>query len=169
MNELIAENRYTLTKELFYEGMKRVSKENYAPFAKKAVICIAVAWLIMAAVTLILKQSPIYIAVEAVVLLFAALWVTVYMPWHKRRKAYKKLEEQYGSFMERTASFYNEELTVNAAGREVTVRYEDIVKIFTTERLIILLTEEKTGIMIEKSGFTAGKASDIYGLIDRSK
>ncbi len=162
MNRIIAENRFTLTKELFYEGAKRVSKENYAPFAMKAMLGIAAAWAVMAAVTLILKQSPLYIAFEAVVLGLVCLWLAVYLPWHKRRRAYNKLVGQYGEDMDRTIVFYESALTVNASGRELEFDYGSIVKMLSSDRLLILLTVGSKAIMVAKSGFTAGSEEDIY-------
>ncbi len=166
MSRIVAENRFTLTKELFYEGAKRVSKENYAPFAKKAMLWIAAAWAVMAFVTLLLRQSPLYIAFEAVVLGLVCLWLAVYMPWHKRRRAYNKLTEQYGEDMERTAVFYENALRVNVSGRELEFEYGSIVKILSSERMLILLTSGSKAIMAAKNGFTVGSESDIYKAIE---
>ena len=165
MNKCIAENKYTLTKELFYEGMKRVSMENDAPFAKKAILGIAAAWVIMSAVTIFLGQNLVYILFEAVVLLLVSLWIAVYLPWHKRKNAWNKFLDQYGSDTERTTRFYEDSLVVDAAGREVSISYEDIVKILSSEHLLIILTEDNTGILIEKNSFIRGSESDILEII----
>lgn len=165
MNRLIAENRYTLTKELFYEGMDRVTKETLGPTVKKVVLGLAAAWIILAAVSVLLKQNLFFIAFETIVLLMVSLWFTVYLPRHKRMGAYNKLEGQYGSDMDRTTRFYEDELVINAAGRELSFSYADIVKKLSTEHLLILLTADNTGIMIAKNGFTLGSESMIDDLI----
>lgn len=161
MEPTIAENRYTLTKSLFYEGMSRVMQQSYGKTANRAVLGLLAAWIVLAAATVILKQSPVYIAVEAVVLSLAALWIKVYMPRHKARTAWKKLEAAYGTDMERTTRFYEDRLTVHAAEREVTVAYEEIVRKLSSDHLLILISTDKTGILVKRDAFTKGSEEEV--------
>lgn len=161
MEPTIAENRYTLTKSLFYEGMGRVMRQSYGKTSNRAVLGLLAAWIVLAAATIIMKQSPVYIAVEAVVLSLAALWIKAYMPWHKARSAWKKLEAAYGTDMERTTRFYEDRLTVHAAGREVTVAYEEIVRKLRSEHLLILVSADKTGILVKRDAFTKGSEEEV--------
>ncbi len=156
MNSCIAENKYSLTKELFDEGMKRVSGENYAPFTRKVIMGITALWLIMAALTVILRQNPLFVVFEAFALLLISLWITVYIPWNKRKKAYNRLLDQYGTEMERTTRFFEKEFSVNAGGRELLFSYEEIEKKLMSEHLLILLMNDRSGILIERNSFTLG-------------
>lgn len=163
--EPIAENRYTLTKALFSEGMGRVIGENYGKTAKRGVLALLGAWLLMAALTLILKQNPAWLAVEALVLALAALWITVYVPRAKTGAAWKKLKALYGNELERTTRFYQDRLTVEAAGREVTVAYADLARSLTTDRLWILISHDKTGILVKRDSFLRGSVEELEPLL----
>lgn len=165
MEQKIAENRYALTKSLFYEGMGCVMQQTYGKTANRAVLGLLAAWVVLAAATAILKQSPVYIAVEAVVLSLAALWIKVYMPRHKARAAWKKLEARYGADMERTTRFYADHLTVCAAEREVTVAYEEIVQKLTSEHLLILVSTDKTGVLVKRDSFITGSEGEVLAQI----
>lgn len=165
MEPTIAENRYVLTKSLFYEGMGRVMQQTYGKTANRAVLGLLAAWAVLAAATLILKQSPVYLAVEAVVLSLAALWIKAYLPRYKARSAWKKLEAAYGADMERTTCFYTDRLTVHAADREVTVAYEEIAQKLSSEHLLILVSTDKTGILVKRDSFTKGSEAEIMARI----
>ena len=165
MMEPLAENRYTLTKELFSEGMRRVIAENYGKTAKRAVLALLGAWIVLAVVTIVLRQSPVYIAVEAVVLALAALWVSVYIPRAKTRAAWKKLSALYGDNLERTTRFYEDRLVVDAAGREIALAYEEIARVLSSERLLILVSADKTGILVKRDSFIRGSEQTTLAII----
>lgn len=169
MSEPIAVNSYTLTKDLFHEGMKCVSKENYGKFAKKVVLVVLAAWLVMAVLTVVLGQGYSLLLGESVVTAFVIVWVTVYLPWDKRRRGWKRMEEQYGADMERTTEFYADSFTVHAAGREITVPYAEVEEQLEGERLRVLLTENGTGIMLKKDSFTSGSWDEVLLLLKNIK
>ncbi len=167
MSEPIAVNHYTLTKALFYEGNKRVSKETYSRFALRMVLIMAGAWILVAVVTLLTNPSIVFLAVEALVLVLASLWVAVYTPWNKRRKAYRQFVELYGEDAERTTVFYADRLVVNPEGREITVAYADIGKTLTTEHLLIFITAANKGILVSRDGFVSGTEKEIVFAISK--
>lgn len=166
MNEPVAVNRFTLTKELFYEGNKRTSKETYSRFALRMVLIMTGAWVIVAVITLLTNPSIVFLAVEALVLILASLWVAVYTPWNKRRKAYRAFLDLYGEDPERTTVFYADRLVVNPEGREITVAFSDIQKTLTTDRLLIFVTSQNKGILIDRSGFSLGSEETVRSLIE---
>ena len=84
--ELLAENRFTITKSLFYEGMLRVSRESIGPFAKKVLLVLAVLWAVLAAVTLMGSGSPVYALVELIIVVLIGIWLCVYIPRNKARR-----------------------------------------------------------------------------------
>lgn len=167
MTEPIAINRYSLTKELFYEGNKRTLKETYGHFALRMVLIMIGAWVIVAAITLLTKPSVVFLAVEALVLILASLWVAVYTPWNKRRKAYRQFLELYGEDAERTTVFYRDRLIVNPEGRELTFPYSDIAKTLTTDRLLIFVTSANKGILVKRDSFTKGSENEVLQAINK--
>lgn len=165
MNEPIAVNQFTLTKELFYEGNKRTSKETYSRFALRMVLIMTGAWLIVAVITFLTNPSIVFLAVEALVLILASLWVAVYTPWNKRKKAYRAFLELYGEDPERTTVFYADHLVVNPEGREITIAYSDVNKTLTTDRLLILVTSQSKGVLLDRDGFATGSEETVLSLI----
>ena len=75
--EPLAENRFTVTKELFYEGMLRVVRESHGPFIKKVMLVLAAAWAVLAAFTLLKRGSLAYAVVELVVVVLIGVWLSV--------------------------------------------------------------------------------------------
>ena len=167
MTEPIAVNRFTLTKELFYEGNRRTSKETYSRFALRMVLIMTGAWIAIAVVTLLTRPSIVFLAVEALVLVLASLWVAVYTPWRKRKKAYNAFLELYGEDPERTTVFYADRLVVNPEGREITVPYAEIAKTLTTERLLIFITNANKGVLVSRDGFLKGSEAELLSLISK--
>lgn len=167
MNEPVAINQFTLTKELFYEGNKRTSKETYSRFALRMVLIMTGAWVVIAVVTLLTRPSIVFLAVEALVLILASLWVAVYTPWRKRKKAYNAFLELYGEDPERTTAFYEDRLVVNPEGREVTVPYADLAKTLTTDRLLVFITNANKGVLVSRNGFIKGSETDLISLISK--
>lgn len=167
--EVLAENRFTITKSLFYEGMLRVSAEEYGKLAKKAVIFLGAAWLVLTAVTLWQRQSLVYAGIELIVLCLVAVWLYRFVPRNKAKRAFKLLEEKYGSDMERTTRFYKERLEVESLERKTTVLYSEIRQVLYAKRLLVLVAEDKTGILLKLDGFACGSAEKVQQLIENAK
>ena len=167
MTDPIALNRFTLTKELFYEGNKRTSKETYSRFALRMVLIMTGAWIVIAVVTLLTRPSIVFLAVEAFVLILASMWVAVYTPWRKRKRAYNAFLELYGEDPERTTVFYENRLVVNPEGREITVPYAEIAKTLTSDRLLIFITNANKGILVSREGFVKGSEMELLSLLSK--
>lgn len=165
MTEPLAENRFTLTKALFCEGMREVNREGYGKTANRAVLGLLWAWLLLVAVTLALKQNPLYLAGEAVIMGLLALWIKLYMPSRRNRTAWRKLTEQCGGDLDRSICFYEDHLTVSAAGRDVTVAYGDLQKRLCSGHLLIFVAEDKTGILVKRDAFLKGDEAEVLDLI----
>ncbi len=165
--KILAENRFTITKSLFIEGMLRVSRENYGKFAKKALAFMVLAWLLLAAVTLWRDQSPVYVAMELVVLCLAGFWITVYMPRHQAKRAFDSLQNRGG--LERDLRFYQDQLEIDASGTQKVVSYSEIQQVLTAKRLLILVTEDKTGVLVKRDGFLSGSEAVVRERIQQAK
>lgn len=163
--DVLAENRFTITKGLFYEGMLRVSAESYGKLAKKAVLFLAAAWLVIAAVTLWNSQSLGYAVIELVVLCLVALWISVYVPRNQAKRAFRQLENKCAGDWERVVRFYEDRLEAESSGRQIEVFYFEIKQILRSKRLLILVSEDKTGIMLMLDGFTSGSEAAVQKLI----
>ena len=165
--ELLAENRFTITKELCYEGMLRVIKESYDPFRKKILLVLAVAWAVLAAVTLFQRGSLPYAVIELVVVVMIGVWLSVFVPRSKARRAWAALENRCGADLERVTRFYPNYLEAGNGMEEITVFYEDIRQILETEHLLVLLSVEKVGVLAARDGFTSGDTTAVQALIEQ--
>ena len=163
--EPLAENRFTITKELFYEGMLRVIKESYDPFRKKVLLVLAAAWAVLAAFTVFQRGSLSYAVVELVVVVLIGVWLSVFVPRNKARRAWAAMEAR-GSDLERITRFYPSYLEADNGIEEITVFYEDIRQILQTEHLLILLNVEKVGVLAARDGFVTGDAAAVQTLIE---
>ena len=167
MMELLAENRFTITKSLFYEGMLRVSKESLGPFTKKVLLVLAILWTVMAAVTLFHSGSPVYALMELIIVVLIGVWLCVYIPRNKARRAWAALESRCGTDLERVTRFYPSYLEIDSAGEETTVFYEDIRQILLSKNLLVLTCVDKMGVLIARDGFITGNAATAQALIER--
>ena len=163
--EPLAENRFTVTKELFYEGLLRVNRESYVPFIKKIMLALAVAWAILAAFTLLNSGSLFFAAAELGVVGFIGIWLGVFVPRNKARRAWEALEARSGPDMERVTRFYPSYLEADNGSEEITVFYEDIRQILQSEHLLILLSVEKVGVLVARDGFVSGDTAAVQALI----
>ena len=165
--ELLAENRFTITKELFYEGMLRVVKESYGPFIKKIMLVLAAAWAVLAVFTLMGSGSLSYAVVELVVIVLIGVWLSVFVPRNKARRAWAALENRCGADLDRVTRFYPSYLEADNGIEEITVFYEDIRQILQSEHLLVLLSAEKKGILVLRDGFVSGDTAAVQELIER--
>ncbi len=165
--EPIAENRFTLTKKLFHEGMEHVVKMNNGKVANRGALALLIVMAAMAVVMILMKQHPAVIILEAVMLFLAALWIKVFWPWQKAQAAWKQIKSRNGEEMERTTSFFFDYLTVQAAGRETKVNYRDIEQIFSTENLLIFVAKDRTGILVKRDDFVKGDEAGVLEMIYR--
>ena len=164
--EPVAENRFTITKSLFYEGMLRVAKENFGPFAKKILLILAVLWAILAAVTLVFSGSLIYALVELVVVVLIGVWLCVYAPRNRARRAWAALESRCGADLERVTRFYPSYLEIDSGGEETTVFYEDVRQILLSKHLLVLTCADRVGVLIARDGFITGDTAAAQALIE---
>ena len=163
--EPLAENRFTITKELFYEGMLRVIKESYDPFRKKIMLALAAAWAVLAVLTLLGSRSLPYAVVELVVVVLIGVWLSVLVPRNKARRAWVTMENNSGGELGRVTRFYPSYLEADNGIQEITVFYEDIRQILQTEHLLVLLSVEKVGVLVARDGFVSGDPAAVQALI----
>ena len=166
MNETpLAVNRFTITKSLFVEGMLRVSAERYGKFAKKAAVFLGGLWVVLLIVTLVLRSSLLFVLGEFVIIGLIILWLCVYMPRHRAGRAFKALQDRCGGDMERETRFYEDRLEIE--GIEKTIAYSEIAEVLTSKRLLVLVCEDKTGVLLSLEGFVVGDAEAVHKKVAR--
>lgn len=163
--DFLAENRTTVTKKLFREGMLRISRDGYGRSAGKAVLVLLGMWLVFLIWTLCSGGSFAQSLGSLGLVGLLALWICVYLPRYNAGRFWKAQEAKYGSVMERTVRFYPDRLTVTGEGIAQSVAYSQITGIKESRNLLVLICENKTGILLSRTGFSGMKEEEIKALI----
>ncbi len=164
--EKIAQNEILITKKLFYEGMQAASGIEYRKTAQKAIIAFAVLWFVMLIFSIWQNLSFIVLIGELILILLVALWLWVLFPNSKIKRAYKLMEDKSGGGMNRIIRFYNDCLTVESDTNSTEIPYSNICKTIRTKQLLVLVCEDKTGVMLALDGFTIGSAEIVLERIN---
>lgn len=162
---MTAENRFQLTKALFLEGACAASRDSCRKVVRLAVLAMLGVWLVMLAVTLAAGQSPWLALGEGPIILLVAVWLEVVLPRSRAKRAYRRLEARYGGDMERITRFYAEELEVLTGENRRVIAYSQIRTVLRSKNLLILVCQDKTGILVKLDGFTQGSAGEVQALI----
>lgn len=161
----IAENRFSITKQLFYEGMLSISKDSYGKAAIKYSFVFVAIWVAMAAFLLFtggtIGQALVYLLLVGVII----LWLNVFAPRSHAKKGWNALVNRYGSAMERRTRFYRDHLEIDGDCAAKTVTYQEILEIKESKHLYVLICVDKVGVMVAKDGFAYGDFDEIKSLI----
>ncbi len=166
---IFAENRITINKAVFMEGMLRISRDSYQKITKLAVPVLLIAWLVMLVFTFVTQASIFQFLILLLMGLVLGLWLCVWMPRSNARRAWKVYEAKYGSTMERVAYFYEDHLLIQGEGVEKTVEYTDIHEIQRSKHLMILIGQDRVGVMLSLEGFVEGSADKAEALIKSAR
>ena len=167
--EKLAENQFTITKSLFMEGMLRISRDGYGRSARKAMLFVLALWGVFFLYTIAAAGDMVQAFGFLAIVSAAGLWLCVGIPRANARRAWRALEGKYGCDLRRTTSFYPEHLEIRGEGVDTDIRYEDIREIKRSRRLLILLCEDKTGVLVALDGFTTGNANEVNALLRSAK
>lgn len=162
--EKIAENQFTITKPLFMEGMLRISKDGYGKSARKAMLLVLGLWTAFFIYTLAVKGDLVICLGFLILLCVAGLWLCVGMPRSNAKRLWKSLEGKYGCNLQRTTSFYPDYFEILGDGVERQITYEEVLQIKQSRRLLILVCEDKTGVLLALDGFHRGNVNDVKAL-----
>lgn len=165
--EKLAENSFRLTKKLYMEAMLRMSKESYGKTAEKVIGLILGAWCAILIYVLATGKNPGQLLGSLGVICAVALWILVGMPRYYARRAWRTLEAKYGTDMERAIAFCEDHLEAHSESVEMNVSYEDIRQIIKSKHLLILICNDKTGVLVLRNGFTAGSEETVLELIGK--
>lgn len=167
--EKLAENQVTITKDLFLEGMLRISRDGYGKFARKAVLLIFGLWLGFLLYTLAAGGDVTDCLELLVILSLAAVWICIGMPRSNARRLWRAMEGTYGNNLHRTTSFYADHLQICGEGVDRQIAYGEIRQILRTRRLLILVCDDKTGVLVARNGFRKGTEEEVMTLLCGAK
>ena len=165
--EKLAENRFTITKKLYMEAMLRMSEASYGKTAGKVICLILGAWCAILIYVIAAEKNPGQMLGSLGVICAVALWILVGMPRYYARRAWRTLEAKYGTDMERSIAFYEDHLEAHSESVEMNIDYEDIRQIIKSKHLLILICNDKTGVLVLRNGFTAGSEEAVLDLIGK--
>ena len=163
MNKL-AENQFTITRSLFMEGMLRISRDGYGKSAGKAMLVVMCLWAAFFLYTLSVQGDPATCLGFLILLCAAGLWLCVGMPRSNAKRLWKALQDKYGCDLQRTTSFYPDHFEILGDGVERHIAYEEVLQIKQSRRLLILVCEDKTGVLLALDGFRQGSVNDVKAL-----
>lgn len=166
---LHAENRFSITKELFFEGMLRVSRNSYGKYSLKAAGLFFCIWLVLLAVTLLTGGSMGTVIFSLGVVLLVSFWICIWTPRSYAKKAWKKQQNTYGEAMKRITRFYDDHLEIQGDCPEKSVDYTEIRHVLFSKNLLILVCRDKMGIILSLKGFTLGDTDTVRDLITAAK
>ncbi len=169
MNKIYAENEFTMTKALFLEGSDRVNRAHYGKTASRVLLVLALAWLALAAFTFSRRSDPTMLILELVVLLAVAWWLVFSLPRSRSKAAWRKVSEITGEESPRAIRFYGDRLEADTGERTITLPYEEIEETLHTRRLLILISREKTGVLIKKDAYTKESEEIVLGLLKNER
>ena len=164
--EALAQNKTTVNKRLFREGMLCISRDGYGKAARRSVLIFLALWLAFVIWTLASGGSFVQTLGSLGLVGLVALWVCVYLPRYNAGRYWKAQEAKYGAEMDRITCFYPEYLTVTGDGVEQQIPYAQILQIKQSRNLLVLICENKTGILLSRAGFTGMNEAEIKTLIN---
>ena len=163
MMGLLAENQFTITKKLFYEGSILISRDSYGKFAKKVTFVLLGIWLVLFVITLIAKANVLLTLVESVLVTFLCVWINVLMPRSRAKSTFKTLQRQ--GDLTRIIRFYANHLEAESDNRHEKIPYDQVDDILQSRNLLILVCKDSVGVMLALDGFTVGDAKKVRSII----
>lgn len=164
--ELKAENVFTVTEDVFKEGMRRIIRDEYGPMATKALAFLVVVWVLMTVFTFYMNGNIVLAVMEFVVIAAIAAWMELAVPHRRAKKGWEAAKRRSGEGMTRRTLFYEDRLEVEAGAVDtLVVNYEDVRKTLTTKNLLIIINCDKVGVMVALDGFKLGDKDTVLKLI----
>lgn len=167
--EKIAENRFSISKSLYMEGMLRLSRDSYVKSAAKAILVVLGLWCMFFLYAVVAKADLTQPLGILFFICLAGLWICFGIPRSNARRSWRALEGKYGSDLHRTTSFYPDHLEILGEGLEKHIPYEDIIQIKRSRRVLVLVCKDKTGVLLALDGFTLGTVQDVTALLGSAK
>lgn len=153
----IAENRISISRALFDEGMRAAENGKYKKSVQKLALILLVLYLGVAIWLIHSGSSLFFLLGESIFLGALIFWLTVMLPGTKRRSKYRTMAREKGRIPQRTVKFYPDELSVvTDTGRETVIPYSDVQGWQETRHLYILCCKNNLRVLLDKDGFVHG-------------
>ena len=165
--EILAENQFVLTKPLFIEGRLAMSRESYGRSAAKIVATLLVLLIVLVAGSLLLGLRAATVGMEVVILSVMIFWLLYGFPRNNAKTAYKALTKKSGGEPERITRFFADQLEIEGPGVHTILSYGQIEQVLRTRHLLILISDEKAGVLLKLDGFTTGGEEKVRELIGK--
>lgn len=166
---LRAENRFSITKDLFIEGMLRVSRNSYGKYSAKAMLLFFGIWLVLMVFTRMTGGNMGTVYFSLCVVILVGIWICIWTPYSYAKKAWKAQQAKYGTSMKRITRFYDDHLEIKGDCPEKSLDYTEIRHVLFSKKLMILVCQDKVGIILSQNGFTQGDADTVRDLITAAK
>lgn len=164
--QTVAENRFTVTEELFREGMERIMKTEYAPAVKKLLAVVIGTWLLLVGFTIWKGGSLVVTGIELLAVVVICVYMAVIVPRGRIKRGWKSMCQRSGGVMERVTRFYEDRMEIESGGAgALIVNYEDVTEVLETKHLLIFRSANKPGVMTALDGFTKGARDDVIALV----
>ncbi len=75
------------------------------------------------------------------------------------------MNSRYGDDLNRTTRFYTDRLVVETMENQTTIHYSEIKQVLYSPRLLILVTEDNSGVLLKLDGFTYGSEITVQNLL----
>lgn len=154
MNKPIAECTFVLSKSLFREGVRCTQKDTLANTMRWILPTLAGLWLAITVFS-VSGGGGIGLALwELVILAVLLLYITVWLPDSRAKRAWDRLEAKGQADTERRILFFSDHLEVDFPEHHTEMDYAEVVKALKSSNLLILIGSDRTGILIKKENLT---------------
>lgn len=167
--EILAENRFVITKSLFIEGRLSLSRESYGKSANKIGAALLILLLVLVGGSLLLGLSFASVGMEILILGVMAFWLFYGFPRSNAKDAYKALIRKCGDEPERITRFFDDHLEIEGPGVHTSLSYTQIEQVQRTRHLLVLVSDEKAGVLLKLDSFPVGSEAVVCELINAAK
>ncbi len=145
--ELLFENQFRITEDLYYEFSKAFMGQYSRIYYVLGAVCLVMG----------LVSGPMFLVMAVV-----CLALPTFMSRSSRKKKYRNLVEQNGGKpLERRVLFYSDALEVFAnSGAHNVFGYEDITKVICAKSIYVLVIQKRTSLLVSKKGFQKGSLEE---------
>lgn len=155
----IAENTTEITRALFDEAMAVVG--TYRSFAWKCVGFLAAVWALLLLFTMNMGLGLSFAVRELIVLVPVGIWILVFLPKSRNKRAYASMLRKYNGNPRRTVLFGNDCCVVEADGMSLRIPYGEIAQVRQTRHLLVVTCYDNTGFFLSLDGFTKGSLETV--------
>lgn len=161
--DIIAENKTTVTKSLFFEAM--AAADNFRASALRGLGVLLLAWGALLGVTVFAGMNMRITMMELAMIGAAGIWLVVILPISQYTRAYNAMEKKCGGKLEHTIFFFEAHCEVHSAAGMTAIGYDEIEQVTQSKHALVLTAEDKPNVMAALDGFTFGDAQTVKEMI----